>query len=343
MEIINPKTSLPRLSISLVTYNSASDLPNFFESLENQTFTDFEVIVVDNASVDTTCQYLEQCRPNVKIIKNHVNEGYGKAHNQGIREARAPYVLVANPDIRLDENYLMEVFSHIESDKRIASIGGKLYKLNPDLKSMQKSDMLDSTGFMCFKNRRIVDRGEGEKDTGQYDTSNDVFGISGALVLFNTQALEDVRLSKGQYFDESYFMYQEDFDLAWRLKLRGWKSRYVPKAIAWHRRSAQSAAAASTVKQILHRRTKSTLMNQWSYRNHLATIIKNESFANIVRDAPWLIGYEIKKFFYLIIFEPRTIIQSFQIWRRLPALLRQRREILSRRIISDHDLRQWFY
>ncbi|MFA5107371.1 MAG: glycosyltransferase family 2 protein [Patescibacteria group bacterium] len=342
MESNKTKTNSPRLSISLVTYNSAADLPNFFESLEKQTFTDFEVIVVDNASSDTSCEYLEQCQPNAKIIKNLVNEGYAKAHNRGIREARAPYVLVANPDICLDENYLMEAFSQIEADERIASAGGKLYKLNSDLKSAQKSGMLDSTGFMCFKNRRIVDRGEGEKDAGQYDASNDVFGISGALVLFNKRALDDVQLSKGQYFDESYFMYQEDFDLAWRLKLRGWKSRYVPKAVAWHRRSAQSAATAGTVKQILHRRTKSALMNQWSYRNHLATIIKNESFANIVRCAPWLVSYEIKKFFYLIFFEPRTIIQSFQIWSRLPVLLRQRREILSRRIISDRDLRQWF-
>lgn len=332
----------PKISVSLVTYNSVADLPKFFESLDKQTYNNFEVIVIDNASNDGTIDYLNKFHPAVKIIKNSENGGYGKGHNQGIKAAQAPYILIANPDIRLSENFLLEAISQIEYDEKIAAVGGKLYKLQTDLKSGQISDMLDSTGFLCFKNRQVVDRGEGENDESQYDSMTDVFGVSGALVLFNKKALDDVRLLNGQYFDERYFMYQEDVDLAWRLRLRGWSSRYLPKAIAWHRRTGQSAIGTGVIKNILHRRKKSALVNQLSYRNHLSTLIKNETAVNLIKRAPWILGYELGKIMYLMIFEPRTILKSAKLWAQMPELLRQRKAILHRRNVSHGQMDRWF-
>src|SRR4030095_12141583 len=94
---------------------------------------------------------------------------------------------------------------------------------------------LDSTGIIMLREQRHLDRGAGETDNGQYENPEDIFGPSGAAALYRRATLDDVAIN-GQYFDEDFFAFREDADLAWRCRLLGWNSIYVPAAVALHRR-----------------------------------------------------------------------------------------------------------
>ena len=90
---------------------------------------------------------------------------------------------------------------------------------------------------MIRRDRRVFDRGENERDEGQFDRDEEVFGVSGAALVARREALESVELD-GQYLDESFHMYKEDVDLCWRLRLAGWECWYVAGAVAYHARTS---------------------------------------------------------------------------------------------------------
>lgn len=331
-----------KITISLVTWNSEKDLPIFFDSLEKQTNKKFNVVAIDNNSLDGTINYLQKLKYVDKIIKNNSNRGYTGGHNQGIEAANTPYVMVANPDIKFHSNFIEEALKVIEAEDCIGSVGGKLLKMNSSLNTQENSDIIDSTGLRAYKSRRFVDRGEGEKDAGQYDKTEEVFGVSGALALYRKKALIDIKLKNGQIFDEMYFVYREDIDLAWRLQQRKWKSLYHPGAIAWHRRTAFGNEHKNHQQTIVQRRRKSKMVNSFSYRNHLYTLMKNETCSNLFWWWPWIFIYELKKLLYIIIAEPRTYIKSFDIIRNIREIMHKRSYILSRRTASKNEIRKWF-
>ncbi len=331
-----------KVTISLVTWNSEKDLPVFFESLDRQTFTDFEVIAVDNNSADKTVEILKSKKTVSKLIVNESNKGYTGAHNQAIQLSKSKYILVANPDIKLAPGFLETAIKTIESNDSIGSLGGKLLKLNTALKPGSNSDIIDSTGLRAYKNRRFSDRGEGEEDRGQYNAPEEVFGVSGALVLYRKAALLDVGFSNGDYFDEMYFCYREDIDLAWRLRHRKWISYYNPESVAWHRRTAFGNDDKSDLDTLRNRGKKSKTVNALSYRNHLYTLIKNERCSNLFWWWPWIFIYELKKYIYIILFEPQTFIRSFDICKNISKLIYKRSYILGRSRATSHELRKWF-
>src|SRR4029453_5424828 len=113
-----------------------------------------------------------------------------------------------------------------------ASATGKLLRMD--------GKTLDSTGIVMLRSQRHLDRGADEPDRGQFDKPEDVFGPSGAAALYRMKALHDVAI-EGQFFDEDFFAYREDADLAWRCRLLGWTSIYVPSAVARHRRRVTPA------------------------------------------------------------------------------------------------------
>ncbi|MDD5342655.1 MAG: glycosyltransferase family 2 protein [Patescibacteria group bacterium] len=329
-----------KVTVSLVTWNSVNDLPGFFESLASQTYKDYQVWVIDNCSSDGTIEKIKNSYPEIRFIENDKNIGYAAGHNLAISKSRSDYVLVANADLRLEPGFLEELVRIIDSDSHIGSVGGKLLKMQDPLKIGAEAAIIDTCGIGAYKSRRFVDRGEGEEDKGQYDNIEEVFGVSGALVLYRRSALDDVKIPPGQYFDEEYFMYREDIDLAWRFRQRSWKSFYSPRALAWHRRS--TTRQGSDWQILKNRRKKSPLIKSLSYRNHCYTLIKNLPWPDMFWWFPWIFWYELRKFVYLVLFEPRTLLMDFQIVSHLPIMLNRRRLIQKRRTTSLKELRSWF-
>lgn len=334
---------IPRISIIIVTWNSYQFLSSLLQSLQNQTFQDFRVFIIDNGSTDESLSYLRNNYPQIAILENRKNLGFCRAYNQGIKITKNEFVLCLNQDIILSENFLEKLMKVAEKDQRIGSLGGKLLRFkNPEeeLKDKNSSDIIDSTGILAFKTRRFINQGEGEIDKGQYNRQEEVFGISGAAVLYRRSALEDVKIAD-EYFDEDFFAYKEDIDLAWRLRLAGWKVIYVPEAIAYHKRGGARKLGLGDLDTIKNRRNKPSLVNYLSYKNHLFLIFKNESWFNFWW-FPLILGYEIKKFIYIVFFEFSTLKALVQFFQQLPRILRKRKIVKAKRRVSLREIRKWF-
>ncbi len=321
--------SNPKLTISLVTWNSKNDLPLCLASIQAQTFRAFEIVIVDNASQDGTLEHIQKA-PHIRVIRNDRNTGYCKAHNQAINASITPYVLCLNPDVTLSPRFLEILISKIEGDTTLGSASGKLLRPNTSLKNGQYSVRIDVASLQIFRSRKVINRGEGEADKKQYDAEEFVFGFSGSAVLLRRAALEQIKFGQ-EYFDEDFFAYKEDVDLAWRLQLAGWKALYVPSAIAFHSRRIRS----------LQPRKDRKLINRLSYRNQLLMIAKNELPSNFLRDLPFIIWYELRKFLYVFLLEQTTFLGFLQFLFLLPKMMKKRAQIMKMRKTSEGDLRSF--
>lgn len=347
---------MARVSINIVTWNGMRFLPEALESIEKQTFQDFNVVIVDNGSTDGTVNYIKENYPQVTMIRNVQNLGFAHGHNQAMRLATAKwpsnelsdhYVLVTNQDILLKPDFLENLISEADKFPEVASFGGKLYKAffsraEDDFEETIKSDVLDSTGLTIYKSRRVVDRGAGETDQQQYDDEREVFGISGAILLLRASALQSIRY-RDEFFDGDFFCYKEDIDLAWRLRLAGWGSRFVPSAIAHHYRGAYSPERSTWLKTIKARRQRSQLVNFRSFVNHYFVLIKNDYFRNILIHLPWFLFYELKKGIYSIIFEPRTLLRGkMHILKNFSLMMRKRKFVITKARVNAKEMRKFF-
>lgn len=346
----------PRVSIHIVAWNSMDFLPELLPSIFAQTFKDFQVLIVDNASSDGMDAYVRANFPQVTILRNPRNIGFSPAHNQGIRYAlerwngedlNNRFILVTNPDAVLSPTYLEEVLREADRQPEVGSFGGKLlraYRENVSddaLKETVKSDRIDSTGLAAHRNRTFTERGAGEMDKGQYDQDCDVFGVTGALALYRASALQDVRY-KDEFFDHDFFAYKEDVDLAWRLQLLGWKSLYVPAAVAYHHRGMYGKEKMGLWELIKNRRSKSRSRSFYSTRNHVDMLFKNELVWNAILAAPFIFITEWARFTYVVLCETANAKAFVEAAIRLPRMWAKRRDTLKRRKASAGYMRRFF-
>lgn len=329
-------------------------LPDLLMSLREQTFRDFSILVIDNASTDGVIEFLREHYPDVNVIRNANNSGFAGAHNQGIKYAlhgwrnegvENRYVLVTNPDIILTPDCMARIVEEADlAGERCGSLGAKLLRVTREgeepLTETTRTSIIDSTGLLVRRGRRITDRGAGELDRGQYDDVRDVFGVSGALALLRASALAAVHMGD-EYFDAAFFAYKEDADMAWRLRLAGYEARFVPDAVAYHFRRAGGTDKSGPLEWLKNYRQKSPLISFYSYRNHCALLFKNEQVIHFLRDAVWIVLYEVGKFFSLLFLEPRTLAGGVSFLKMVPELCAKRRAIMAKRRISAREMRKW--
>ena len=343
---------MTKVSIIIVTFNSMKYLPDFLESIFEQTYFIEkeempEIFVIDNASTDKTVEFIRKNYPQVNMLRNVNNIGLCRAWNQGIRMSGGEYVLIMNPDLVLDSNFLKRAIKVMQEDELIASVGGKLYQLRlegeEDCFILEKTNILDSCGIQVFKNRRFIERGAGQVDKGRYDKKEDVFGISGALVLYRRKALDKVKFGE-EYFDEDFFMYKEDVDMAWRLRLAGYRAVYDPKAIGYHHRRARSQGKkVKSLEVASHRKIKDDFVNFHSYKNHIMLLKKNLLGANYLHHFIHISWYELKKFVYMLIFETGNLFKVLRVLIRLRGRNRQKRRLNMKLIkVKPEEIRDWF-
>src|SRR5215470_16399293 len=217
---------MARVAVNIVTFNSAPDIAACLESLRRQLFRDFEIHILDNASSDDTLQIIEPFDIEY-LMRSPVNTGFCKGHNELVRRFQSEYVLFLNPDTILEPLFIAELVRALDARPEAASASGKLLRMD--------GRTIDSTGIIMLREQRHLDRGADQLDTGQFNTPEEIFGPSGAAAIYRRKALDETAVA-GQYFDEDFFAYREDADLAWRCRLSGWISIYVPSAAARHRR-----------------------------------------------------------------------------------------------------------
>ncbi len=331
------------LIIQLVTWNGEKYIPYLFESLRKQRFTDFELWILDNGSSDATVACIKKELTTIsqptRLICKEKNCGFAVGHNELFRESvgQASYVLLLNQDMMLDPFFIEKLFYFGESHPDAGSMSGRLMKWA----FPEKTTIIDSIGLRAFANHRVIDAKGGEAWESADDDMEaiEVFGVSGALPLYRSAALEAV-MERNHVFDEDFFSYKEDVDLAWRLRAAGWTAFSVLDAVAYHDRSASGPKGLTDAAAIDNRKNKSELSKFYSYRNHLLMLIKNSAHEGSVVRTLW---YESKKAVYLAIFATRTFAQCWvDVIRLLPRMQEKRQFIRKNRKILDAEMNEWF-
>ena len=201
----------------------------------------------------------------------------------------------------------------------------------PSLPDPRRSNIIDSTGIYFTPNMRHLDRGAEEIDRGQYDRPQYVFGATGAAAFFRRSFIDDVSV-EGEFFDEEFFAFREDADLAWRAQVMGWKCLYTPKAVAWH------------VRRVTPERRKDLplIINWHSAKNRFLMRGKNASGWLCWRLFLPVASRDLMTFGYAIVRDRRLLSAVTYWWRARDSVRRKRAIIQSRRRVSDRSLLWWF-
>jgi GT2 family glycosyltransferase len=320
------------LAINLLRWNSPWDeIRPCIGAVLQSDFKDFELIYMENFNPDCS-SLISQVRqtfggdPRLRIVTTDSNLGYAGGHNRFFAENDAELLMVLNPDAILDRGFLKAIVRPF-CDSKVAAATGKMLKPIPNSSGER---ILDGTGIVLSRSRRGRERGQLEIDRHQYDNELRVFGVSGTAAVYRKSALEAVRLDRSEYFDLDFFAYWEDLDLSWRLRLFGYECVYVPEAVVEHSRAAGSSkdGILNLPELIRHNRSFPRKVRQWSWRNHLFAIIKNDYGWNFYRDLPWIAARELAMLVFAACFTPDTLLAFPEFLRLLPKMLSKRRYIM---------------
>ncbi len=248
-------TPIPKLSVLVLNYNGLKWLSTCLSSIAKTDYPNFDVYMVDNGSVDGSIDYVQKNFPRVNIISNKRNLGFAEGFNRAIKEINDEYIVLLNNDVEvLSKNWIRHLVNMALNDPKTAAVACKLI-------SMENKSRLDSVGGMGIPYwRGFVDMGRGEVDKGQYDRIDfEPFSICGAGVLIN----RDIFTRLGG-FDGKFFQYLEDVDLAWRIRLYGYRIAFASKAKVAHYFSGSTKTRALSPKKLY-----------LCYRNLLMMILKN--------------------------------------------------------------------
>lgn len=320
-----------KISINLVTWNGDRYIEDCLRSVFAQTYKDFSIIIIDNGSTDRTLEIINESYPHLKIVKHKENIGFAKAHNQAIHWTKSDYILCLNQDIVLEPDFLEKAVQFMDSESLVGALTGRLQRLQ----SGEKTKYIDSTGLKIFRSYKVLDRDSGE--VAKIDeASEEVFGVSGACPIYRRKALEEV-MYQNEYFDEDFFSYKEDVDLAHRLRWAGWQAFYLPSAVAYHDRSVGSEKSEQRGFQIIkNRQKKSKFANYYSYKNHIYFLLKN-----LPRLSWSVFWYELAKFFYILFFETRTVKGWGEILKNWQKMRNKRKVIMRNKKMEKEDLQKW--
>ncbi|MGO5051961.1 glycosyltransferase family 2 protein [Lachnospiraceae bacterium LCP25S3_G4] len=263
-----------KVTIIIPNYNGKHFMKPCLESLHKQTYKDFKILIVDNASTDGSITYLTEDYPSLEVIALNKNYGFSKAVNVGIKHSDTPFVILLNNDTTVDKNYIREMVQLIESDKRIFSVSSKMIQ-------MYHPELIDSAGDLYTLLGWGVCRGAG-RSIENYTNMDEVFTACAGAAIYRRSAFERIG-----YFDEIHFAYLEDVDIGYRAKIYGYKNMYCPTALVYHVGSGTSGSKYNSFKVKL------------SARNSIYLNYKNMPlFYLIINFLPLTIGYLVKYAFF---------------------------------------------
>ena len=309
----------------IVSWNCARFLADCLRSLDKLERPPREVVVVDNASSDGALELVRELFPHVRRVSSATNLGFCAANNLGIRATRSPFVLVLNPDTRLEPDYLERLLPAFD-DPGVGIVAGKLLRFD--------ARTLDSCGQSLARSRQPVDRGYGSADRGQFERDEEVFGCCGAAALYRRAMLEHVADPGREYFDETFFAFFEDLDLAWRARRLGWRAVYRHRAVGYHARGGTSEGGGSR-RRWAAMAARSTEVRFHIVKNRYLAILRNDSLLGYLRDAPFIWTRDIATFLFLLLAD-RGVLGRLWRERGLLAGARARRRLDAGR--SKHEV-----
>ncbi len=253
------------LSVVVVNWNSCSDLEECLQSLEAQTYAELETLVVDNGSTDGSADMVRRKFPNVVLLAQSDNLGFGEACNVGILASHGEWVCMLNNDGTAEPGWAEAL---VDAAKAASDRCGMLMSL---MLYSSRPGIINSTGVVLKPNGGGADRLE--DCSAREATKAEIFCPSAGACAYRRTMLDEIKLEVG-FFDSRHFMYYEDTDLGWRARLAGWSATFIPGAVmhhVWHGSSHRHGSA---------------WLQRMSATNHLRTVLKNGSWQMMVRATP---------------------------------------------------------
>jgi len=229
----------PLVSIIIVNWNGRSHLEECLNSLEKQTYCNFEIVLVDNGSTDGSVELVQEHYPRVKLVLLRENTGFATGNNRGLGQATGDYIVTLNNDTRVEAGWLEKLVKVADSHPRAGMVGCRIC-------SFFDLDIIDSLGMgICpdgmsrgrFRNRRWSEL--------ELSVVEDILFPSACAALYKRAMIEQIG-----FFDDEFFAYAEDSDLGLRGRLAGWEAVLATEAVVYHKYS-QSSGSLSPIKVYL--------------------------------------------------------------------------------------------
>ncbi len=294
------------ISVIIPNFNGLEHLKICYDSLLDQSYKEFKIILVDNNSADDSVNFTANNYPDVKIVRLNSNTGFAKAVNEGIRNSDTDYILLLNNDTECDRNFLQEMINGLK-DESTGSVACKML-------NYYDRKIIDDAGDFIKSKGSPYARGFGETDKGQYDKEEFIFGACAGAALYRTEVFE-----KTGYFDEDFFAYYEDVDLSFRMQLAGYKCFYNPKAVCFHKRGATSGS-------------QSGFQTMLCEKNLIALRLKNYPMSLLIKNLPFFAYVRMKRYFIFLTRHSYELFASavkgyFQGLSEIPKSLKKRKAI----------------
>lgn len=307
-----------RVAVLVLNYNGLDHLQVCFQALQAQQYTDFDAFLIDNASQDGSCEFVQVNFPWVNVLRMPENYGFS-AYNRVVASINHELIALLNNDTKVEPMWLFELVRAIEQDEGLSACTSKMV-------FMDEPWVINHAGGAITVLGLGYDIGFGQRDGREFAEPKYVGSFSGGAALIRRQIFQAVG-----GFDESYFAYFEDVDLSWRFALQGYKVLYVPTAVVQHKFGASFGPRGSLLREYLCER------NRW------ANLIKNVSAYRLPVLLVASFGFHMLKLFEHLLLgriaHADAVFRGLRdTLRRLPSLIQKRHLVQASRRVSDQEL-----
>ena len=335
-----PSVEWPSVEVLIVGYNCRRIIRPALESIAAQDYPNYRCTLVDNASADGTGDFVRANFPDVQVVDSAENLGFAGGNNLVMEHSDADYVVLFNQDAIARPDFLRELVRVAERDDNIAAVGAKMLML-------RCPTIFNSTGIEVNEGGFAVDRQIGEKDEDPSPIPEAVFGACGGAKLLRSSAIREVG-----GFDETFFMYAEDVDLCWRMRLAGKEIMYAPLAVVhhdWFGDLDDTSDQPPQSEDVIN--AKTLRRRSLCERNRMQCVLKNLEWRHLLKVVNKLRKYDRQRCRWIgeamergedipYLKMVKQAIRSAWTWnlRRAFSLWKRRRAIQRTRVLSDSQL-----
>lgn len=319
--MVKEKNSTPLASVVVLNWNGKAIIEPCLKALLKQSYSNLELIIVDNGSTDGSADFLKQKYPQFKLIVNEKNLFFSGGVNVGIKAAKGKYTALLNNDAEPNPNWISDIMSVMEADENIGITAPKSLKTA----TRNGKHLIDTAGDFMSKWGIFSPRGRDEIDNGQYDKAEEVFSACAGMAVYRSELFNKIG-----YFDEWFKAYYEDSDIGFRARLAGYKVWYQPSAVVYHQVGATNDY-------------QSPLVRYNSIKNIAALYYKDMPAKLFFKYLPRFLVIEALLFAGAVKAGAgwHAIKANFAFLGHLPTVLIQRHEIQKNRKVSSAEVEEW--
>jgi GT2 family glycosyltransferase len=305
------------VSFLIVSFNSEKYIANCLKSVLQQSESS-EIIVIDNNSTDNTVSILQDLKknPQVKLMLNKTNLGYGNALTAAIKEAKGDCIAILNADVVLDKNWANNILRMFSTDEKIMLVHGKILLPNGEIQS---------TGGIMDKYGAVIQRGSDIFKKCNIPYNQSYFYSDGSSFMIKKRIFDEI------YFDPKIFLYYEDVDLSWKIRMLNYEIQYSEDAVSYH--------------DVGHSDSNMDLAKFYHItKNRIYVCLKNYSKKNILTRIPIMIFLVfLNSLYHDMSKKPTGYTKTFfkALWWNITNIgntAQENRKLRSTSKISDHDL-----